>query len=145
MQIYSIGFTKKSAEQFFELLIDNSVSTLFDVRRNITSQLAGFAKGRDLKYLLNKVAEINYYHLTEYAPPAELLKRYRDKEVTWDEYEVIYNAYLDRYFENHKIDVTRYENGVFLCSEHEPTQCHRRLLVEKLKSMFPKINIKHLV
>ena len=51
--LYTIGFTKKSAEQFFDLLRDNGVKQLVDVRINNTSQLAGFAKGKDLEFFTN--------------------------------------------------------------------------------------------
>ncbi len=48
MDIYSIGFTKTTAESFFTRLIENHVQRVLDVRLNTRSQLAGFAKGRDL-------------------------------------------------------------------------------------------------
>ena len=50
MNIYTIGFTKKSAEQFFTILKRNNVSKVYDVRLNNSNQLAGFSKGRDLEF-----------------------------------------------------------------------------------------------
>jgi hypothetical protein len=49
MKLYTIGFTKKSAERFFGLLLlrKAGVTTLVDVRLNNVSQLAGFAKRDD--------------------------------------------------------------------------------------------------
>ena len=55
MRIFTIGFTKKSAEEFFTLLENSGVKRVVDVRLNNSSQLAGFSKGRDLSYLLNKI------------------------------------------------------------------------------------------
>lgn len=52
MNIYTIGFTKKSAEQFFKILINNKVSKVYDVRLNNSNQLAGFSKGRDLEFFI---------------------------------------------------------------------------------------------
>ena len=43
MEIYSIGFTKKSAGEFFGALKTAGIERLLDVRLNNTSQLAGFA------------------------------------------------------------------------------------------------------
>ena len=55
MNIYSIGFTQKSAEKFFKLISENNIQTLIDVRLNNTSQLSGFAKRDDLKYFLKEL------------------------------------------------------------------------------------------
>ena len=43
MEIYSIGFTQKSASQFFGALKALGIERLLDVRLNNTSQLAAFA------------------------------------------------------------------------------------------------------
>ncbi len=52
MNIYTIGFTKKSAKEFFEILKKNEIEQVIDIRLNNTSQLSGFAKKNDLKYFL---------------------------------------------------------------------------------------------
>ena len=52
MDIFTIGFTQKSAEKFFKFLKTSQVKTLIDVRLNNVSQLAGFTKRDDLKYFL---------------------------------------------------------------------------------------------
>lgn len=41
MKIFTIGYTQKSAEEFFDLLMANKVECLIDVRLNNSSQLAG--------------------------------------------------------------------------------------------------------
>ena len=79
--LYTIGFTKKSAEHFFELLKKNHVQTLVDVRINNSSQLAGFAKGSDLIYFLKQIGNIGYRHVTDFAPTKELLSDYRAGKV----------------------------------------------------------------
>jgi len=58
MKIFTIGFTKKSAEEFFTLLKDAGVRRVIDIRLNNTSQLAGFAKARDLEYFLKAILGI---------------------------------------------------------------------------------------
>ena len=44
MRILTIGFTRKSAERFFEMLRTAGAKRVVDVRLNNVSQLAGFAK-----------------------------------------------------------------------------------------------------
>ena len=81
--LYTIGFTKKSAEQFFELLKKNNVKQLVDVRISNGSQLAGFAKGKDLAYFIKQICGISYKHITDFAPTKELLDRWHKQTVTW--------------------------------------------------------------
>jgi uncharacterized protein (DUF488 family) len=52
MEVYTIGFTQKTAEQFFGLLKDAGIRRLLDVRLNNSSQLSGFTKREDLEYFL---------------------------------------------------------------------------------------------
>ncbi|HCO95232.1 MAG TPA: hypothetical protein DIU00_14990 [Phycisphaerales bacterium] len=60
MKLFTIGFTKKSAEEFFTCLQKAGVSRVVDIRLNNTSQLAGFAKAPDLKYFLHAIAGIEH-------------------------------------------------------------------------------------
>ena len=84
--LYTIGFTKKSAKKFFNSLIDNNVKKIIDTRINNKSQLAGFAKHKDLEFLLEKIGGIQYSHEIKFAPTKDLLERYRKKEISWDAY-----------------------------------------------------------
>jgi len=72
-RVNTIGFTKKSAEQFFELLKRANVRRLLDVRLNNSGQLAGFSKKDDLAYFLRVIARIEYVHLTSLAPTQDML------------------------------------------------------------------------
>ena len=60
MKLYTIGFTRKSAEEFFNILRHNNVKKVIDVRLNNTSQLAGFTKGKDLEFFLQELGGIKY-------------------------------------------------------------------------------------
>ena len=77
--LYTIGFTKKSAERFFGLLRNARITKLVDIRINNSSQLAGFAKGNDLKFFVKELCNAEYVHITDMAPTKELLKNYTDK------------------------------------------------------------------
>ncbi len=50
MEIYTIGFGKKTAAQFFEPLKQAGIQRLLDIRLNNSSQLAGFTKRNDLPH-----------------------------------------------------------------------------------------------
>jgi uncharacterized protein (DUF488 family) len=53
IKLFTIGFTQKSAREFFTALKDAGVKRVVDVRLNNNSQLAGFSKKDDLPYFLN--------------------------------------------------------------------------------------------
>lgn len=145
MKLFTIGFSGKSAEEFFELLKQNGITTLIDARLNNKSQLAGFTKAKDFPYLLKQIAGVEYVHATSLTPTKELLDGYRDGHITWSEYEVTYDEILrSRFLDQLSNDVL--ENGCILCSEPTANQCHRRLAAEYLQSTYPdkEIEIIHL-
>lgn len=145
MNIYTIGFTKKSAEEFFEALRSSGAKHLLDIRLHNTSQLAGFTKRYDLCYFLRQIVNMEYHEVPILAPEDSFLSDYR-KTGDWAEFE---RGYLElirrRQVENH-IDVTLFKEGaVLLCSEAEPSYCHRRLAAEYLARMvLSGAHIKHL-
>ena len=144
--LYTIGFTKKSAEQFFNLLRDNHVKQLVDVRISNSSQLAGFAKGKDLEFFVNEICHIPYKHIADFAPTKELLDQWHKQEVTWDEYIKVYTDLLKDREVMQKYGVKPFDGSCFLCSEDTPEQCHRRLLAEYMqKHSKEKVAIIHLI
>lgn len=144
MNLYTIGFTKKSAKQFFELLKKNQVKCLIDTRLNNKSQLAGFAKKEDLEYFLDKIANIKYVYKPEFAPSDEILTKYKKGSMSWQEYEEKYLRLLEQRNILKGLDFSLFENACFLCSEHSPQNCHRRLLAEYLKQHNPSLEIIHI-
>jgi uncharacterized protein (DUF488 family) len=145
IKLFTIGFTGKSAEKFFNLLRDSNVKRIVDTRINNVSQLSGFAKGSDLKFFAKEIGDISYEHNIDFAPTKELLARYRDEEMSWDEYEVEYLNLLDMRKIAEKTNIDLLHEGCLLCSEHTPEKCHRRLLAEYLKHVRNDIQIIHLV
>lgn len=149
MKLYTIGFTQKSARQFFELLSQNKIKKLVDIRLNNASQLAGFSKGTDLKYFLEQICNIEYNHIIALAPTKEILDNYKKKQITWAQYENSFNELLNQRNVN---DVVKGSIGMdldgvcLLCSESTPEKCHRRLVAEYLKSNWHEsgIEIVHL-
>lgn len=134
MDIYTMGFTQKSAENFFGKIIDNKIELLLDVRLNNQSQLAGFTKGKDLKYFLRAICGCDYQHDIIYAPTKDILQAYKKKEISWEEYEARYNKLITKrnLADDFQKKCKQYERVLLLCSEPTPECCHRRLLAEYL-------------
>lgn len=143
--IYTIGFTQKKAQSFFQLIKENKVKKVIDVRLNNISQLSGFAKRDDLIYFLKEICECEYEHVPDLAPIDEILKPYKKKEISWDSYEDKFmNLMSKRNIEKH-FQLNDFNNDCLLCSEHLPHQCHRRLVLDYLaQSQSSDSNIKHL-
>lgn len=143
MRLFTIGFTKSSAESFFSRLKHAGVRKIVDVRLNNISQLAGFAKRDDLAYFAKAICSVEYEHLPELAPTQSMLEDYRKKREPWTEYERRFLALMtDRHIET--IDRGRLNDGCLLCSEDKPHRCHRRLVAEYLRSKWDNIEIVHL-
>lgn len=144
IKLYTIGFTGKPASKFFDLLRKNEVETVVDTRISNASQLAGFAKGSDLKFFLKEIGGMGYEHNLDFAPTKELLDRYRNKKMTWEEYEVEYLNLVDMRKLGDKVNIEELHRHCLLCSEHGPEKCHRRLLAEYFQHKFNDVEIIHL-
>ncbi len=147
MTIYTIGFTKKTAEKFFEALRSSGAKHLLDIRLSNNSQLTGFTKRNDLPYFLKRLVNMEYHEVPIFAPEESILKEYR-KTGDWARYEHRYLELIrQRHAEKHIASVLFEEGVVLLCSEAEPTHCHRRLAAEYLVQTMPikaKAEIVHL-
>ena len=145
IKLFTIGFSEKTAATFFTLLKNAGVRKIIDTRLNNVSQLAGFAKGKDLEYFAKEIADIGYEHNINLAPTKELLSSYRDKTINWTQYETEYISILDQRNIIQDIDFEKLNDSCILCSEHKPDRCHRRLLAEYLKKENNEIEIIHLI
>lgn len=143
--LYTIGFTGKSAERFFTLLKESKASRLIDIRINRTSQLAGFAKEQDLKFLVPELTNMDYVVREELAPTKDLLASYREKEIAWDEFAESYQHLLKDRLLHNSFSLKDFSNSILLCSEKEPEKCHRTLLANDLIKRFPSLEIINLI
>lgn len=138
--IYTIGFTKKSAEDFFGLLQKNHIEVLIDIRLNNTSQLAGFSKYPDIKFFLDKICEIEYISDTKFAPEECILKAYKAKKITWEQYVKSFNEIMERRNIEEYIKQRYSELGnkaiCLLCSEEKATNCHRSLIAQRFQKVY---------
>ena len=143
MIIYTIGFTKTTAENFFGRLKASGASKLIDVRLNNVSQLAGFAKRDDLKFFTQEICGVGYQHLTALAPTQTLLDKYKKEKGSWDDYAKEFLGLMqERQIEN--LPREKIEGACLLCSEDKPHHCHRRLVAEYLKGKWGDVRIRHL-
>jgi len=143
MKIFTIGFTKSSAERFFERIKRAEAKTLLDVRLNNVSQLAGFAKRDDLRYFSREICRIPYQHEPQLAPTKPMLDLYKKGKGKWEDYETSFLSLMEqRHIE--KLDKSRIDGACLLCSEDTPHQCHRRLVAEYLRAKWGEVEIIHL-
>ena len=143
MKLFTIGFTKTSAERFFNRLSNAHVKKLIDVRLNNVSQLAGFAKRDDLQYFTKIISGIEYEHIPRLAPTQEILDEYKKSKGSW-------SAYAQKFLELmalrkiETLDRNVLDGGCLLCSEDKPHHCHRRFVAEYLKEKWGDVEIQHL-
>ena len=145
MEIYSIGFTQKSASEFFGTLKTHGIERLLDVRLNNTSQLAAFAKQADLAYFLREICNIAYEHEALLAPTQEILDAYKKQKSGWDDYETAFLSLMQSRKIESVIDRESFaQKTVLLCSEPTAEHCHRRLVLEYLQKHWEGVEIHHL-
>jgi uncharacterized protein (DUF488 family) len=145
LEIFTIGFTKKSAGQFFGLLRDARIEQLLDVRLNNVSQLAGFTKRDDLAFFLGEICDASYRHEPLLAPTQDMLDEYKKGGGSWSQYE---ERFLDLMSSRHiesQLERRLFEpRTVLLCSEPTADRCHRRLVVEYLNRNWGDVKAVHL-
>ncbi len=144
MKLFTVGFTKKSARRFFDLLKASGAKRVVDVRLNNVSQLAGFAKKEDLAYFLQEICGMGYVHLPVLAPTQEMLDEYKKQKGDWQAYEGRFLALMRERGIEETVPKEILEGGCLLCSEDKPHHCHRRLVAEYLKQHWGDVDIAHL-
>jgi uncharacterized protein (DUF488 family) len=144
MKLFTIGFTKKSAEEFFTRLQRAGVRRVVDVRLNNTSQIAGFAKTRDLKYFLHAITGIDYVHIPDFAPTQDILDDFKKSKGSWTEYERRFGDLMVKRCIVDTASEVLCDGDCLLCSEHTPEHCHRRLVAEHVQEQLPNVEVVHL-
>ena len=145
MEIYTVGFTKKNAREFFNALRTAGIRRLIDVRLNNRSQLAGFTKRDDLEFFLAEICDADYRHLPILSPTQEILDAYKKKQMTWEQYSEAFLPLLAEREVEHAVDRQLFgEPCVLLCSEPTADHCHRRLVAEYLRDRWGNVTVTHL-
>jgi len=144
MKLFTIGFTKKTAQRFFQLLRASGAKRVVDVRLNNVSQLAGFAKKDDLAFFLKEICAMEYVHVPTLAPTQEMLDEYKKQRGDWKTYEDRFLALMRQRRIEETLPRDVVADGCLLCSEDKPHYCHRRLVAEYLKQHWGDVDIIHL-
>ena len=146
IKVCTIGFTKKTAKQFFSILTKNNIDAVVDIRLNNSSQLAGFSKYPDIEFFLEKICNTGYKHDLHFAPKDSTLTKYKKKQISWDEYEKEFaQTMMERKITEYiKANYSSEGSICLLCSEPTPENCHRRLVANYFKEIFHEVQILHL-
>ena len=139
-KIFTIGFSGKSPEAFLDVLNAASISCVWDIRQWLTSTYVPYYNGNNLANILGNRYE---YH-PEFAPTADILASYKDKKITWPEYEKRYRELLQKRELLHNCNISKLDRICLLCTEKTAIQCHRRLAAEYIAEILPDIEITHL-
>lgn len=143
--VTTIGFTKTTAEKFFDRLINAKVRLLVDVRLNNTSQLSGFAKATDLAYFLSQIGGMRYSHQPDLAPTDAILKSYKKGQIDWVQYEKQFMSLMEKRKVEHRFKTDMFDDACLLCSEDKPHKCHRRLVCDYLNGKWGStLKVRHL-
>jgi uncharacterized protein (DUF488 family) len=143
-RVYTIGFTGKTAAQFFGALRRVGIRRVLDIRLNNVSQLAGFTKRQDLPFFLSELCGAEYVHQPLLAPTPEILDTYR-KDKSWDRYTERFQRLLIKRAAETLVSRDDFVSPtVLLCSEQTPDKCHRRLVAEYLAEKWGGLEIVHL-
>lgn len=144
MKLYTIGFTKKNAEQFFGKLKQTGLTRIIDTRLNNVSQLAGFTKKDDLRFFAKEILGIDYVHIPSLAPTKDILDAYKKNGGDWNTYEQKFNELIGARHIESTLEKDMLDGACLLCSEPTPHHCHRRLVAEYLRDNWGDVEIKHL-
>jgi uncharacterized protein (DUF488 family) len=143
-KIFTIGFTGKTAEEFFSLLEVNDIKNVIDVRLNNNSQPTGYAKKDDLEFFLKRIVSCKYLHRPDFAPTEALLQSYKSNIIDWETYSNEYLELLNFRGALSNLKKDEITSRVLLCNEQDPDNCHRRLLAEFIKKKWDEIEVVHL-
>ena len=145
MNLYTIGFTSKTAREFFEALDGVDARYLLDIRLHNNSQLAGFTKKGNIEYFTERLTSLVHVEVPLLAPSEEMFKQYREDK-DWPLYEARYMGLMAERNVIEEIDRELFANGAtLLCTEPTAEKCHRRLAAEYLQGqLFPSAAIVHL-
>jgi uncharacterized protein (DUF488 family) len=143
-KLYTMGYTQKTAETFFNLVNNAGIKRLVDIRLHNNSQLTGFTKQNNLKYFLERLSDCDYCHIPLMAPSKDIFDDYMKNGLEWKDYERRFKELIGQRKIEQMINEDEIDGACLLCCEPEATNCHRRLVAEYLQSHYRDIEIIHL-
>jgi len=126
---YTLGYSGRPLEVILDSLRQYRVRTLVDVRTNAVSMYRPEFSKRNLQAILSENG-ICYDHRPQFGIPRDIRAKAikaGTREVLWDWYdEYVAEAYIGSNL--HRFFNTMEHPSVLMCSELDPTECHRHRL-----------------
>lgn len=143
--LFTIGYEGRSIEKYLNILIQQNIKVLCDVRKNPLSRKYGFAK-RTLQNACESV-NIKYIHLPELGIVSEKRKNLNNQT----DYDNLFIYYEKKVLPTQKNAIkfiysliSNYRRVALTCFEAMPRQCHRTRIANSVHSLDETIPLKHL-
>jgi uncharacterized protein (DUF488 family) len=145
--LFTIGYEGISLTRFFDLLVENEVQMLADVRINPLSRKPGFSKSALMRECESR--KIDYRHFSALGCPRPILLDYRSNQ-DWDEYTRRFWDHLKS--EEPDLELALEEVGnlattsrvALLCFEADFQLCHRSYVAEEVSQRLGGSDIFHI-
>jgi len=130
--VFTIGYEGKDIDTFLNLLIQNKIDLVIDVRKNPFSMNFCYIKS-NLKRYLESVG-IEYLHIPELGIESEDRKELETRE----DYEKLFEEYrkklpLKEVYLNRIMELGLKKCVVLLCYEADPSYCHRGQIAKAIR------------
>jgi uncharacterized protein (DUF488 family) len=143
LKLFTIGIRGRSALEFFSKLSLKNVMRVIDVRFSNESQLCGFQKSDDLRYLLYSCSRIRLVEVPDLLPTKNIYKVYKRRK-SWNRYERLYRDLLSNRNLEGRICRPVLNQSCLIGDEPNSDFCHRRVIAEYLSDYWGDIDIEHL-
>jgi len=128
-KVFSIGYEGKDIDLFLDLIIQNHIDVVVDVRANPFSMNFAFTKKKLANYL--KKVDVEYVHIPELGIRGEYRRKFKDYTKLFAFYrEEILPKQISKVEE--LADLGKQKRIALLCFEKNKDNCHRGVLSEKL-------------
>lgn len=158
--VYTIGVYGSSEKEFFQKLAEHKIDTFCDIRmrRAVRGAEYAFANSQRLQDKLANMS-VKYLHESRLAPTPEIIKLQdkfdqehkiprRKREELTDGFKTAYQNKILSKFDVRQFIKDLERSGskkvVLFCVEKSPAACHRSLLTNKIKELYPDIRISNL-
>lgn len=128
--VYTAGYEGRSIDSFLNLLVQNGIRRLIDVRKNPIARRYGFHRST-LQRLLGKL-EIDYVHMPSLGIASEKRRELTDATT----YQALFAEYKRGTLREEKVtlekvgSLMRERPSVLVCMERDPNFCHRLAVAE---------------
>lgn len=141
--IYTIGFKGLTPEEFVELLVENKIDLLLDVRFRPRSRKPGFSKTKLSNLLRSK--GIDYQHEQDLGTPPEILKEVWKRGGYYAEGFKDYRPHLKTKMRTLErvAKMILNKRTCLMSYERDNNRCHRTVVAEKLGESL-EVKIHHL-